>query len=535
MPANASALFDDAHYLQLALAQAQLAAQAGEVPVGAVVVSATGQVLGQGHNRTLSDHDPSAHAEIQALRAAAQTTTNHRLEGCTLYVTLEPCAMCSGALLHARLARVVYAVADPKTGAAGSVLNLFAHSALNHQTVCLPFAPQDAAGTALREQCAAILQTFFQARRQAQTALRQQPLHAPLREDALRPPPQHFDHIAPLQALQRWSQFVLLRDPDQPAGPPWRMHVWDTAPHDTTRPAILLLHGYASYGLLWAELIAPLHAAGWRVLAPDLLGHGQSDKPKKVQCHSLKWHAALLQQWLAQAHFDRHHHRAAVLHDSAIGLLNAWPEPAAAHASKQAAHTNRSNSAPVPEQTSGCSTPISFTHALALLPDADAAHTTPWREACRLRPRFDLDAHWALGPAEAAGRYWSTPWPDAGHRAALQWPQWAQAMQEAQGPAMPADDLAWRQSPSANASVHHTRTAAEPPAPDDGAHGTIAAAAGVVQPPARMQTFTVPSGGAAFRHWLQQHGNDLIQQLQAHRPGPQAPSTSASKQTLPLP
>ena len=93
MPSDAHALLNDAHYLQLALQQAQLAAQAGEVPVGAVVVSPTGDILGTGYNRTISDHDPSAHAEIQALRAAAQERANHRLEGCTLYVTLEPCAM----------------------------------------------------------------------------------------------------------------------------------------------------------------------------------------------------------------------------------------------------------------------------------------------------------------------------------------------------------------------------------------------------------------------------------------------------------
>lgn len=500
MSANAPALFDDAHYLQLALQQARLAAQAGEVPVGAVVVSASGQVLGQGHNRTLTDHDPSAHAEIQALRAAAQTSTNHRLEGCTLYVTLEPCAMCSGALLHARLARVVYAVADPKTGAAGSVLNLFAHSAINHQTVCQPFAPQDAAGAALREQCAAILQTFFQVRRQAQTALRQQPLHAPLREDALRLPPTHFAHIAPLQALQRWSQFVLLRDPDQPTSPPWRMHVWDTAPHDNSRPAVLLLHGYASYGLLWADLIAPLDAAGWRVLVPDLLGHGQSDKPKKIKRHSLAWHAALLRQWLVQAHFNQHAHRAAVLHDSAFTLLNVCPKQPLTH--DASALTAEQQAAPP------------FTHILGLLPhvdtkaSADSASTT-WREACRLRPRFDLDAHWAIHPAEYGGRYWSSPWPDAGHRAALHWPQWAQ----------------WTQEPAPFC------TPAEQPAPQ-GAHGTIPAlakAAQEAQPSSQVQILNVPSGGTAFRRWLQQHGNDLIQQLQARYPG--AAASTITKNT----
>ena len=460
MPPDAHALLDDAHYLQLALQQAQLAAQAGEVPVGAVVVSPAGDILGTGYNRTISNHDPSAHAEIQALRAAAQVCANHRLEGCTLYVTLEPCAMCSGALLHARLARVVYAVADPKTGAAGSVLDLFAQSTLNHQTLCQIFAPQDETGSDLRKQCAAILQTFFQQRRQAHSDLRQQPLHAALREDALRLPPEHFAHIAPLQALRPWSQFVLLNDPEQPAGTPWRMHVIDTAPHDRQRPAVLLLHGYASYSLLWAQIIHPLHVAGWRVMAPDLIGHGQSDKPKKAQRHQLAWHAALLRQWLAQAQFAQHTHRAVVLHDSALHLL---PHLEAASAVAHPAGTL-------------------FTHTLCLQPEPNA----PWRQKCQSRPRFDLDAHWALDPSEAANRYWSAPWPDAGHRAALQWPQWTSNADAA----------------SLAASAKNTR---QPLA----AHGTIA-------PTTNHRTvMTVPAGGSHFRQWLQLHVHDCLNALQA--------------------
>jgi len=111
----------DLQFMALALQQAHLAGQAGEVPVGAVVVR-HGQVIGVGHNAPIGGHDPSAHAEIMALRAAAAALGNYRLDGCELFVTLEPCAMCSGAMLHARLQRVVYGAADPKTGAAGSVL-----------------------------------------------------------------------------------------------------------------------------------------------------------------------------------------------------------------------------------------------------------------------------------------------------------------------------------------------------------------------------------------------------------------------------
>ncbi len=142
--------------MQLALAQAALAAAAGEVPVGAVVIR-DGAVISIGYNAPIANHDPSAHAEMQALRAAAQLLGNYRLPGCELFVTLEPCAMCAGAMLHARLKRVVYGAPDPKTGAAGSVVNLFAQSQLNHQT--------QIRGGVLTHECAAVLQGFFKLRR----------------------------------------------------------------------------------------------------------------------------------------------------------------------------------------------------------------------------------------------------------------------------------------------------------------------------------------------------------------------------------
>lgn len=152
----------DAAFMQLALAQARLAADCGEVPVGAVLVK-DGQVIASAHNTPIAAHDPTAHAEIMVLRAAAQALGNYRLTGCTLYVTLEPCAMCSGAMLHARLARVVFGAPDPKTGAAGSVLNLFAHKQLNHQTQVEQVAQMD--GGVLQHACAAVLREFFQGRR----------------------------------------------------------------------------------------------------------------------------------------------------------------------------------------------------------------------------------------------------------------------------------------------------------------------------------------------------------------------------------
>lgn len=149
----------DAAFMQLALAQAHLAADCGEVPVGAVLVK-DGRVIASAHNTPIATHDPTAHAEIMVLRAAAQALGNYRLDGCTLYVTLEPCAMCSGAMLHARLARVVFGAPDPKTGAAGSVLNLFAHQQLNHQTQVVQVHD-----SVLQHACASVLREFFQYRR----------------------------------------------------------------------------------------------------------------------------------------------------------------------------------------------------------------------------------------------------------------------------------------------------------------------------------------------------------------------------------
>ncbi len=147
----------DEQYMRQALLQAERAAELGEVPVGAVVVDGQGAVLGVGFNRTICDHDPTAHAEIVALREASRRVGNYRLPGATLYVTLEPCAMCVGAMLHARLARIVYGAADPKTGACDSVLQIPAHEGLNHQTAVQGGVLADVCGERLRE--------FFRLRR----------------------------------------------------------------------------------------------------------------------------------------------------------------------------------------------------------------------------------------------------------------------------------------------------------------------------------------------------------------------------------
>lgn len=146
----------DAHAMRLALDQAQNAWIVGEVPVGAVIMRA-GQVIATGYNRPITEHDPTAHAEIVALRHAAQLLANYRLPECELYVTLEPCAMCAMALMHARFKRVVFGARDPKTGAAGSVVDLFAQPQLNHHTTLV--------GGVLAEDCARVLQSFFAERR----------------------------------------------------------------------------------------------------------------------------------------------------------------------------------------------------------------------------------------------------------------------------------------------------------------------------------------------------------------------------------
>jgi tRNA(adenine34) deaminase len=148
----------DEQYMREALALAQQAEKQSEVPVGAVIVR-EGEIIGRGFNAPVSRHDPTAHAEIMAMRDAAARTGNYRLPDCELFVTLEPCVMCSGAIMHARIARVVYGASDPKTGACGSVVDLFAESRLNHHTVVTPGV--------LGAECGAVLSTFFASRRGA--------------------------------------------------------------------------------------------------------------------------------------------------------------------------------------------------------------------------------------------------------------------------------------------------------------------------------------------------------------------------------
>lgn len=147
----------DELWMHDALKQAEDAQASGEVPIGALILEPNGTIVARGQNRVIREHDPTAHAEIGALRAAGKALGNYRLEGCTLYVTLEPCAMCAGAMTHARIGRLVFGAFDPKAGAVGSVLSVLNHPQLNHRI--------ELTGGVLAEECGDILRRFFQLRR----------------------------------------------------------------------------------------------------------------------------------------------------------------------------------------------------------------------------------------------------------------------------------------------------------------------------------------------------------------------------------
>ena len=375
---------DDAHFMRLAIEQARLAAAAGEVPVGAVLVRG-GQVIAGGRNAPIAGHDPTAHAEIAALRAGAGALGNYRLDGCTLYVTLEPCTMCAGAMLHARLARVVYGAADAKTGAAGSVANPFADPRLNHQT--------HVQGGVLAGECAALLRSFFQPRR-VNTA--------PLREDALRTPESRFaklpgypwapNYIRDLPALGGLRMHYLDEgaariDEEQGAG------AWEASPAQRTW---LCLHGNPSWSYLYRHQIPVWLAAGDRVVAPDLIGFGQSDKPKKEGAHSFTWHRQVLLELVERLDLRR-----------VILVVHGWGGML------------------------GLTLPMAAPHRYAgllamntLLPTGDAPLPPgwlAWRKMERQKPAYDIArlmarGHPPLTLAECAA--YAAPFPDAGHRAA---------------------------------------------------------------------------------------------------------------------
>ena len=368
---------DEAH-MRSALALAGQAMAAGEVPVGAVVVR-NGVVIGNGRNSPIGDHDPSAHAEVQALRAAAQAVGNYRLDDCELLVTLEPCAMCAGAILNARVKRLVYGAADPRAGAAGSVLDLFADPRLNHQTRVLPGV--------LAEPCGAILRDFFQARRVAAQAA-----SIPLREDALRTPDARFDDLPDYPWRPHHVQ-------DLPTLAGLRMHYLDEG-LDSSRAGQqitwLCLHGNPAWSFLYRKMIPEFLAAGHRVVAPDLIGFGKSDKPKRDDFHRFNWHRQTLLELVERLDLNR-----IVLVVQDWGGLLGLTLPMAR-----------------PERYTGL---LVMNTTLA----TGAAPLSPgfvaWRDMCAKNPEFDIARLFARGnphlsPAECAA--YMAPFPDRGHRAA---------------------------------------------------------------------------------------------------------------------
>lgn len=296
----------DADWMALALAEARQAAEAGEVPIGAVLVK-EGRVVASGRNAPIVLHDPSAHAEINALRAGGAALGNYRLDGCELFVTLEPCAMCAGAMLHARLARVVFGAADPKAGAAGSVVDLFRETRLNHRTAVQ--------GGVLASECRALLQGFFQRRRSAAREAAE-----PLRDDALRTPAERFAGLLDCRFEPHYVS-------DLPSQHGWRMHYIDEGPQDAPCTC-LCLHGPGEWSYFFRHLAG---TPGLRILAPDLIGFGKSDKPKREAVHRLDWHRDLLLDWLERlAQQQLAPGRLALLHSAgaapwAAGLAAAAP------------------------------------------------------------------------------------------------------------------------------------------------------------------------------------------------------------------
>ncbi|MDP3702201.1 MAG: tRNA adenosine(34) deaminase TadA [Hylemonella sp.] len=365
----------DAVFMQQALALAREAAEAGEVPVGAVLVH-QGVVIATGHNAPIGSHDPTAHAEIRALRDGAARLGNYRLEDCELFVTLEPCPMCAGALLHARLKRVVFGAPDPKTGAAGSVLNLFAQSQLNHQTAVQ--------GGVLAQECGALLQDFFQRKRETQRLLSQ-----PVREDAVRTPEAYFVDLP----AYPWAPHYLS---DLPALARLRLHYLDEGPRDAPM-TWLCLHGNPGWSYLYRKMIPVFLAAGHRVVAPDLIGFGRSDKPKKESAHSFSWHRQVLLEFVERLNLNN-----IVLVVQDWGGLLGLTLPMEA-----------------PKRYDGL---LVMNTTLATGDAPLSSGFLAWREMCAKKPDYSVAgllarANPSMSKQEAAA--YDAPFPDRGHRAAL--------------------------------------------------------------------------------------------------------------------
>ena len=367
----------DEHFMRLALEQAEAAAAVGEVPVGAVVVK-EGRVIASGRNAPIGAHDPTAHAEIVALRCAAQVLGNYRLDGCELFVTLEPCPMCSGAMLHARLARVVYGATDPKTGASGSVLDLFSHESLNHHT--------RVQGGVLADLSTALLQAFFTQKR-AEKSNDRKSLH-PLRDDALRTPDAQFIGLPDYP----WSPHYTS---DLPALAGLRMHYLDEGPLDAP-VTYLCLHGNPAWSYLYRKMIPVFLASGARVVAPDLVGFGKSDKPKKESAHQFTWHRQVLLELVERLNLL-----------NVVLVVQDWGGLLGLRLPMEAPHRY-----------------VGLLAMNTMLATGDAPLTPgilAWRNMCAKSPQYDVARLFAranphMTPAECAA--YMAPFPDNGHRGA---------------------------------------------------------------------------------------------------------------------
>ena len=369
---------NDAQFLQIALAQARDAAAMGEVPVGAVIVK-DGVVIATGRNGPIGSHDPTAHAEIVALRAAALAMGNYRLDGCEMFITLEPCAMCVGAILHARLKRVVYAAPEPKTGAAGSVMNLF-DSSLNHQTIVQSAIELVADCAYSITASSQLLQDFFATKRAA-------PAH-PLREDALRTPDARFENLPGYDFAPHYLS-------DLPALQGLRMHYLDEGRQDAG-VTYLCLHGNPAWSYLYRKMIPIFAASGARVIVPDMIGFGKSDKPKKDSFHSFTWHRQCLLEFI-----ERLDLRNVVLVVQDWGGILGLTLPIAS-----------------PERFKWLLV-MNTTLACGDAPLSDGFKA--WREMCAKKPDFDIAKLFARGNpqmSEAECAAYMAPYPDSGHRAA---------------------------------------------------------------------------------------------------------------------
>ena len=372
----------DSQWMQEAISLAKEAGQAGEVPVGAVVVR-DGILIGRGRNGPVGTSDPTAHAEIMALRDAAKTTGNYRLENCTLYVTLEPCTMCSGAILNSRISRLVFGASEPRTGAAGSVLDVFANQDINHQT--------EVAGGVLADECRQLLQQFFKPKRINMN---------PLRDDALRPPDDWFVDVPDYP----WAAHYVSNLPSLNG---LRLHYLDEGlreiPNEVQDASnrhqltYLCLHGNPAWSYLYRKMIPTFTAHGHRVVAPDLIGFGKSDKFKKANQHSFEFHRQALLDFIE--HLDLK--RIVLVVQDWGGIL-------------------------------GLTLPMDMPHRFAgllVMNTALATGTQPlskgflsWREWCQANPDFDVAKLFARGNkhmSNAETQAYNSPFKDRGHRAAL--------------------------------------------------------------------------------------------------------------------